>query len=85
MDIRSTRTGIDAHAAEAFGGMRVVRGFARERGEAARFLRGNHLMARQEMLAWWWSRILEVVWMVLLPLASTAVLVYGGGAWCTGR
>lgn len=77
-DIRGSRTAIDAHAAEAFGGMRVVRGFARERGEAARFLRGNHLMARQEMLAWWWSRILEVVWMLLLPLASTAVLIYGG-------
>jgi ATP-binding cassette subfamily B protein/subfamily B ATP-binding cassette protein MsbA len=77
-DIRSSRTAIDAHAAEAFGGMRVVRGFARERGEAARFLRGNHLMARQEMLAWWWSRILEIVWMLLLPLASTGVLIYGG-------
>jgi ATP-binding cassette subfamily B protein len=77
-DIRASRTSIDAHAAEAFGGMRVVRGFARERGEAARFIRGNHLMARQEMLAWWWSRILEIVWLLLLPAASTAVLIYGG-------
>jgi ATP-binding cassette subfamily B protein/subfamily B ATP-binding cassette protein MsbA len=78
MDIRATRTSIDAHAAEAFGGMRVVRGFARERGEGARFIRGNHLMARQEMLAWWWSRILEIVWLLLLPAASTGVLLYGG-------
>src|SRR5690606_34158751 len=59
-DIRASRTTIDAHATEAFGGMRVVRGFARERGEAGRFIRGSHLMARQEILAWWWSRILEI-------------------------
>jgi len=77
-DIRNTRTHIDAHAAEAFGGMRVVRGFGRQRGEVGRFIRGNDLMARQELLAWWWSRILEILWMVLLPAASAAVLLYGG-------
>lgn len=77
-DIRNTRTVIDAHAAEAFGGMRVVRGFGRQRGEAGRFIKGNDLMARQELLAWWWSRILEVLWMILLPVASACVLLYGG-------
>lgn len=30
-DIRATRQSIDAHATEAFGGMRVVRGFGRQR------------------------------------------------------
>ncbi|MGE3108265.1 MAG: ABC transporter ATP-binding protein [Phycisphaerales bacterium] len=77
-DIRNTRTQIDAHAAEAFGGMRVVRGFNRQRGESARFIRGNDLMARQELLAWWWSRILEIIWLIMLPVASAAVLLYGG-------
>jgi len=77
--VRATRTGIDAHATEAFGGMRVVRGFSRARGEAARFIRSNHFMSRQEMLAWRWSRAVEVVWMLLLPLGSVGVLVYGGG------
>ncbi len=77
-DIRNTRTQIDAHATEAFGGMRVVRGFNRQRGEAGRFIRGNDLMARQELLAWWWSRILEIMWMIMLPVASAAVLLYGG-------
>ncbi len=77
-DIRLTRSRIDAHATEAFGGMRIVRGFNRERGETARFTTGNHLLARQEMLAWWWSRIIEVVWQVLVPVASAAVLLYGG-------
>jgi ATP-binding cassette subfamily B protein/subfamily B ATP-binding cassette protein MsbA len=84
-DIRHTRTSVDAHATEAFGGMRVVRGFGRQRGEVGRFTRGNHLMARQEMLAWWWSRIIEIVWQVLLPVASIAVLLYGGNMVIDGR
>ncbi|MFG0283951.1 MAG: ABC transporter ATP-binding protein [Phycisphaerales bacterium JB039] len=76
--IRRTRTGIDAHATEAFGGMRIVRGFAREQGEAGRFIKGAHFMARQEILAWWWSRGVEIAWQILIPGASAAVLVYGG-------
>ena len=77
-DIRATRQHIDAHATEAFGGMRVVRGFNRHRGEAGRFVRSNHLMARQELYVWWWSRVVEIVWMLLIPVASAAVLIYGG-------
>ncbi len=77
-EARATRQAIDAHATEAFSGMRVVRGFSRERGEAARFTIGNHLLSRQEMLAWVWSRAMEVVWMILIPLGSVAVLLYGG-------
>src|SRR5262249_38759876 len=77
-EVRVTRTMIDAHATEAFGGMRVVRGFSRQRAEAARFIRNNHLMSRQELLAWWWSRIIEIVWMILLPLGTVTVLIYGG-------
>jgi ATP-binding cassette subfamily B protein len=77
-DIRATRTGIDAHATESFGGMRVVRGFSREAGEAGRFVRGSHLMTRQEVLTWWWSRGIDIAWQLLIPLASTSVLVYGG-------
>ncbi len=77
-DIKATRTGIDAHTTEAFGGMRVVRGFNREGGEAGRFVRSSHLMTRQEMLTWWWSRGIDLAWQVMIPLASTAVLVYGG-------
>jgi ATP-binding cassette subfamily B protein/subfamily B ATP-binding cassette protein MsbA len=77
-DIRRTRTGIDSHATESFGGMRVVRGFNRQQGEAARFTRDNHFMARQEILAWWWSRGIEIAWMLMIPVASAAVLLYGG-------
>jgi ATP-binding cassette subfamily B protein/subfamily B ATP-binding cassette protein MsbA len=78
-DIRATRQDIDSHATEAFGGMRVVRGFARERSESSRFVRGGHYMARQEILAWWWSRIVEIAWALIIPLASAGLLWYGGG------
>ena len=77
-EVRNTRTMIDAHATESFGGMRVVRGFVRQRAEAARFIRNNHLMARQEMLAWWWSRAIEIIWQVLIPAGSMAVIIYAG-------
>jgi len=77
-DIRHRREGIDAMSAEAFSGIRVVRAFGRRQAEAARFTTEGHLLARQELHTWWWARTLEIVWQVLIPLASTAVLVYGG-------
>lgn len=84
-DIRITRQGIDAHTTEAFGGMRVVRGFARQRAEASRFISTNHFMSRQEILAWWWSRLLEIAWALMIPIASSAVLIYGGHMVMDGR
>ncbi|TVQ62225.1 MAG: ABC transporter ATP-binding protein [Phycisphaerales bacterium] len=84
-DIRSSRSGIDAHATEAFGGMRVVRGFNRQRGETNRFTFGNHYMARQEILAWWRSRLLEVAWAVAIPTATAAVILYAGHAYMRGE
>jgi ATP-binding cassette subfamily B protein/subfamily B ATP-binding cassette protein MsbA len=77
-DVRYARQGIDARATEAFGGMRIVRGFARERREAADFVGGNHFMVRQEILAWWWARAIDISWSLLIPLASAGVLLYGG-------
>jgi ATP-binding cassette subfamily B protein/subfamily B ATP-binding cassette protein MsbA len=77
-DIKITRQGIDASSTEAFGGMRVVRGFGRYRGESTRFTFAHHLAIRKEILVWWWSRILEIIWAILIPGSSVAVLVYGG-------
>jgi len=79
-DIRARRTEIDGHATEAFGGMRVVRAFSRQRTESRRFMTNNDLMARQELAVWWWARGIETVWEVLLPVASAALLLYGGWA-----
>lgn len=77
-DIRVSRTNIDSHSTEVFGGMRIVRGFSRWRGEGQRFVGANHFMIRKEIMAWWWSRGIEVAWALLIPVASTGVLVYGG-------
>jgi ATP-binding cassette subfamily B protein len=84
-DVRKQRQEIDARTAEAFGGMRVVRAFGRQRRESARFVGSNHFMARQEFFAWWWSRIVEVVWDLFLPAASGAMLLFGGMAVLDGR
>lgn len=77
-DIRTTRQEIDGQATESFGGMRVVRGFNRGAAETARFTRDNHFMARQELNTWWWARLLEVVWQIIIPAGSAGVLLYGG-------
>ena len=77
-DMRSTRSHIDAQSAEVFSGIRVVRGFNRQRTEKARFSGDNHLMARQELFAWWWMRGVELVWSILIPAATAGLLWYGG-------
>jgi ATP-binding cassette subfamily B protein/subfamily B ATP-binding cassette protein MsbA len=77
-DIRLQRQDIDSTATESFAGMRVVRAFGRQRSETGRFTRNNHFMARQQLHAWWWARLIEIVWEVLIPFASAALLLYGG-------
>lgn len=77
-DAKVARQAIDASTTEAFGGLRIVRGFGRARSESSRFVAGQHYMTRIEILTWWWSRIVEVAWMVLIPVASALVLAYGG-------
>ncbi len=76
--VRAQREAVDAVATESFGGMRVVRAFGRQRSETSRILRGNHVMGRQELYAWWWMRTIEIVWELLIPLTSAGLLLYGG-------
>lgn len=77
-DAKNVRQSVDATATEVFAGVRVVRGFSRERAESARFTAGQHYMTRIEIVTWWWSRIVEIAWSVLIPTASAGVMVYGG-------
>jgi ATP-binding cassette subfamily B protein/subfamily B ATP-binding cassette protein MsbA len=84
-DVRALRQGIDARVAEVFGGMRVVRAFGRQRRESARFVTESDLMARQELHAWRWSRGVEILWELALPMASSALLLYGGLQVLDGR
>jgi ATP-binding cassette subfamily B protein len=76
--IRKQREQIDAGATETFAGMRIVRAFSRQKREARRFTTENNLMARQELYAWWWMRVVEMVWEALIPIASAGLLFYGG-------
>ena len=84
-EMKMVRTGADAHATEVFSGIRVVRSFGRRRAEAGRFASSTDLIARQEMLAWWWSRVVDVAWTVMIPGASALVIVYGGWQVLNGR
>lgn len=76
--VRASREEVDAQATESFGGMRVVRAFSRQRSETTRNLKAQHLMGRQELHVWWWMRIVEVVWEVMIPVASAGLMLYGG-------
>ncbi|NND99935.1 MAG: ABC transporter ATP-binding protein [Pirellulaceae bacterium] len=77
-DIRKQRQKIDAGATETFGGIRVVRTFSRSRNESTRFVREGSFLVRQQLFTWLWTRTIEVIWEVLIPLASTGLLLYGG-------
>ncbi|MEL7338401.1 MAG: ABC transporter ATP-binding protein, partial [Planctomycetota bacterium] len=77
-DIRKQRQKIDAGATETFGGIRVVRTFSRSRSESSKFVREGGFLVRQQLFTWWWTRIIETIWEVIIPLASTGLLLYGG-------
>lgn len=77
-DIRKQRQRIDAGATETFGGIRVVRTFSRSKNESSKFVREGGFLVRQQLFTWWWTRIVETIWEVVIPLASTGLLLYGG-------
>ncbi len=77
-DVRKKRQEIDSETTEVFGGMRVVRAFGRQKSESARFMGENHLMSRLELHVWLISRMIELLWEFVLPLASVILLLYGG-------
>jgi len=84
-DVRQQVSEVDATATEAFSGIRVVRGFARPRFEGIRHGTALDLLARQEVLTWWWSRVVELAWQLLIPVASAALLWFGGSQVLSGR
>ena len=45
----------------------------------------NHFMTRLELHVWWLSRLIELLWEFLLPMASVALLLYGGMQVLDGR
>jgi ATP-binding cassette subfamily B protein/subfamily B ATP-binding cassette protein MsbA len=77
-DVRAQRQQIDAATTEAFSGIRVVKTFGRKEAEAQKFILGNHLFIRKQVHIWKRMRVVELVWEILLPAASSLLLLYGG-------
>src|SRR5262249_4092202 len=84
-DVRKERQEIDSRATGGFGGMRWVRAGGRQKSESAGFMGQTHFMARLELHVWWLSRLIELLWEFVLPMASVALLLYGGLQVIDGR
>ena len=77
-DTMSQDQSLDGLTSELFGGIRVIRGFGRERTVAARLVRRHHFVTRLQLLTWWLHRSTEIGWSVVIPLASGLLLGFGG-------
>jgi len=75
---RHQRAQTDAVAAEVFAGIRIVRAFSRQKRAAARYIKENNFLARQELFSWWWLRVVELFWELAFPIGSALLLFYGG-------
>jgi len=72
------RSEIDARVSEGLNGLRVVRGFARERSEESSFLLGQHTVIRKQSLATRTQRGVALVWDLVMPLTQVTILGFGG-------
>jgi len=72
------RAEIDARVSEGLNGLRVVRGFARERSEESSFLLGQHTLIRKHSLATNTQRGVALVWDLVMPLTQVTILGFGG-------
>jgi ABC-type multidrug transport system fused ATPase/permease subunit len=72
------RSEIDARVSEGLNGLRVVRGFARERSEECSFLLGQHTVIRKHSLATNTQRGVALVWDLVMPLTQVTILGFGG-------
>ena len=59
--------------------MRVVRSFSRQQAEVAAFTTNGHMMARQEIFAWWSSRGNRYRLVDSYSAPRPALLLYWGG------
>jgi ATP-binding cassette subfamily B protein len=77
-EIGQDRAAIDGRVAEAVGGIRVVRGFAREQQELLEYATGHHTVTRKQLLAARLQQVMGLAWGLGLSLAQLAVLWFGG-------
>jgi ATP-binding cassette subfamily B protein/subfamily B ATP-binding cassette protein MsbA len=76
--IGEDRAQIDARVSEGVNGLRVVRGFARERREESSYLLGQHTVVRKHSLATSAQRSVALVWDLVMPLSQVTILWFGG-------
>ncbi|HTA93715.1 MAG TPA: ABC transporter ATP-binding protein [Polyangiaceae bacterium] len=72
------RSEIDARVSEGLNGLRVVRGFARERREESSYTLGQHTVVRKHSLATSTQRGVALVWDLVVPLTQVTILWFGG-------
>ena len=72
------RSEIDARVSEGLNGLRVVRGFARERSEESSYTLGQHTVVRKHSLATNTQRGVALVWDLVMPLTQVTILWFGG-------
>jgi ATP-binding cassette subfamily B protein/subfamily B ATP-binding cassette protein MsbA len=72
------RSAIDARVSEGLSGLRVVRGFARERSEESAYTFGQHTVVRKQSLATGTQRKVTLVWDLVMPLTQVMILWFGG-------
>ncbi|MCK6485679.1 MAG: ABC transporter ATP-binding protein [Phycisphaerae bacterium] len=76
--LRKDRADIDGRVTETFGGVRVVRAFARERSEMRGYVVQQHTVTRKALLARRYELMVALGWGLLIPLISLLVIWYGG-------
>ena len=76
--MRKQRGEIDGRLNEVFGGIRVVRSFAREMREQLQYSVGHHTVMREKIWAQFKLQLLFLFWELLPPLVGLAIMVMGG-------
>ena len=76
--MRKQRGEIDGRLNEVFGGIRVVRSFAREMREQLDYSVGHHTVMRESIWAQFKLQLLFIFWDILPPLVGLAIMVMGG-------
>ena len=79
------REAIDARVTETFGGIRVVRGFRRERREQRDYAVAHHTVIRKKLLAEKLQLVVSSGWGLLIPGASLVIVGFGSYLVIEGR
>lgn len=82
--MRDDRAQIDGRVAETFGGIRIVRAFARERSEMRDYAVGHHAVTRKQLFARVFELVVSLGWGLLIPIMSLVVIWYGGVRYLAG-